>query len=97
MVERDKLVAMVQRLQRGEQDAASELYESFQKDIYYFILKTVNNDRELAEDLTQDTFMEILETIDKLQEPAAFVTWSKQIAYHKCTAYLRMRTELLVE
>ena len=97
MVEREKLITMVRGLQNGDPEAATQLYETFQSDIYYFILKTVNNDRELAEDLTQDTFIEILETIDKLQEPAAFVTWSKQIAYHKCTAYFRKRKELLVD
>ena len=97
MIEKDKLIAMVQGLQAGDDQAATELYETFQSDIYYFILKTVNNDRELAEDLTQDTFIEILETIDKLQEPAAFVTWCKQIAYHRCTAYFRKRKELLVD
>ena len=96
-MEREKLVALVRGLQNGDPNAATELYESFQSDIYYFILKTVNNDRELAEDLTQDTFIEILETIGKLQEPAAFVTWSRQIAYHKCTAYFRKRKELLVD
>ena len=97
MVERAELIAMVRGLQNGDPDASSKLFSTFQSDIYYFILKTVNNDRELAEDLTQDTFVEILETIDKLQEPAAFVTWSKQIAYHKCTAYFRKRKELLVD
>ena len=97
MVERAELIAMVHGLQNGDPDASGKLFETFQSDIYYFILKTVNNDRELAEDLTQDTFVEILETIDKLQEPAAFVTWSKQIAYHKCTAYFRKRKELLVD
>ena len=97
MVERAELIAMVRGLQNGDPDASSKLFSTFQSDIYYFILKTVNNDRELAEDLTQDTFVEILEKIDKLQEPAAFVTWSKQIAYHKCTAYFRKRKELLVD
>ena len=97
MIEKEKLVAVVSAAQRGEESAAAELFEIFQSDIYYFILKTVNNDRELAEDLTQDTFMEILETIHKLEEPAAFVTWSKQIAYHKCTAYFRKRKDLLVD
>ena len=97
MIEKEKLVAVVSAAQRGEESATAELFEIFQSDIYYFILKTVNNDRELAEDLTQDTFMEILETIHKLEEPAAFVTWSKQIAYHRCTAYFRKRKELLVD
>ena len=97
MVEREQLVSMVRGLQNGDEGAASRLYETFQSDIYYFILKTVNNDKELAEDLTQDTFVEILETISKLQEPAAFVTWSKQIAYHKCTGYFKKRKELLAD
>ena len=97
MIERDKLIALVRGLQNGEPDASNKLFETFQSDIYYFILKTVNNDTDLAEDLTQDTFIEILETINKLQEPAAFVTWSKQIAYHKCVAYFRKRRDLLVD
>ena len=97
MIEKERLVTIVRGLQEGDPEAATQLYETFQEDVYYFILKTVNNDRELAEDLTQDTFIEILETIGKLQEPVAFVTWSKQIAYHKCTAYFRKRKELLAD
>lgn len=97
MIEREQLIAMVRGLQNGEEQAAIQFYETCKDDIYYFILKTVNNDWELAEDLTHDTFIEILTTIDKLHEPAAFVTWSRQIAYHKCTAYFRKRKELLVD
>ena len=97
MVEKEQLIAMVQGVQRGEDAAMAQMYETFQEDFYYFILKTVNNDRELAEDLVQDTFVEILETIHKLEEPAAFVTWAKQIAYHKCTGYFRKKKELLLD
>ena len=97
MVERETLVALVRGLQQGEESAATQIYELFQNDIYYFILKTVNNDKELAEDLTQDTFVTILETIGTLQEPAAFVTWSKQIAYHKCTDFFKKRREILAD
>lgn len=96
-MEREKLVSLVKAVQTGKEGAAGDLYAAFFDDIYYFILKTVNSDPELAEDLTQDTFLEILETIDKLQEPAAFVTWSKQIAYHKCTGHFRKRREVLVD
>lgn len=96
MIERERLVSMVQAAQQGADGAAGKLYETFYQDIYYFIYKTVN-DRELAEDLTQDTFMEILQTVGNLQEPAAFVTWSRQIAYHRCTAHFRKRKELLAD
>ena len=95
-MEKAELTRLVRALQNGESEAAGQLYDAFQPDIYYFIKKTVQNPT-LAEDLTQDTFMEILQTIDKLQEPAAFVTWSRQIAYHRCTAHFRKRTELLAD
>lgn len=95
-MEREELVSIVSAVQNGEENAATVLYEKFHNDIYYYILKTVN-DPELAADLTQDTFIEILQTIDKLREPAAFVTWSKQIAYHRCTAHFRKRKDLLVD
>ena len=95
-MEREQLVSLVQAVQRGEPGADSSLYENFYNDVYYFIFKTVN-DEELAADLTQDTFIEILQTIGKLNEPAAFVTWSRQIAYHKCTAHFRKRHDLLAD
>ena len=63
MVEREQLIAMVCGVQQGEENAMALMYETFREDFYYFILKTVNSDRELAEDLTQDTFVEILEKI----------------------------------
>ena len=97
MVEKEQLVAMVQGMQAGDEAATALMYETFQEDFYYFILKTVNNDRELAEDLVQDTFVEILESIHKLEEPVAFVTWAKQIAYHRCTGYFRKKKELLLD
>ena len=95
-MEKEKLISIVQAVQSGKEDAATVLYETFHNDIYYYILKTVK-DSELAADLTQDTFIEILETIGKLQEPAAFVTWSRQIAYHRCTAHFRKRKDLIAD
>lgn len=96
-MEREKLIALVGATQKGEEAAFTELYESFQSDIYYHILKNVDNDPELAADLTQETFIEIMQHIGDLKEPAAFVTWSQRIAYHQCTAYFRKQRELLAD
>ena len=95
-METEKLTALVLAAQNGEDNAATELYNAYQKDLYYHILKTVN-DSTLAEDLLQDTFIEILQTINNLNEPAAFPSWSKQIAYHKCTAYFKRRRDILAD
>ena len=95
-MEKEILNDIVRRLQSGDQTAAGELYESTREDLYYYIKKTVN-DPELAEDLLQDTYIEILQTINKLSAPEAYVTWSRQVAYHRCTAYFRRRHELLAD
>ena len=95
-MDRERLIAMVTGVQNGDDNAMTEMYTTFQDDIYYYILKTVN-DSELASDLTQDTFIEILQSIGSLQEPAAFVTWSRQIAYRRCTAYFKKRHDILVD
>ena len=88
--------ALICALQNGDKQAASSIYEIFYNDIYYFILKTIK-DPELAADLTQDTFIEILESIGNLRIPSAFIPWSKKIAYHKCTAFLRKKRDLLAD
>ena len=97
MMEKKRLIALVTAVQQKKAGADGELYDVFYEDIYHYILEYVGKDVELAADLTQDTFMEILQTIDKLREPAALVTWSKQIATHKCTAYFRKRREILLD
>ena len=95
-MERNKLVKLITDVQKGDENAMTEMYNTFYDDIYYYIFKTVN-DSELALDLTQDTFIEILQSISSLQEPAAFVTWSRQIAYRRCTAYFKKRHDILLD
>ncbi len=95
MVEKQRLVAIIGELQNGNQDAAATLYEAYYRDLHYYILKRVN-DPEKAEALTQDTFIEIFDTIGTLGEADIFVEWSRQIANQRCDAYKKMRRELLL-
>ena len=95
-MEIDKVSSLVRAVQQGDSQAANDLYTETYQGLYYHILKTVN-DPELAQDLLQETFIEIYQTIGNLNEPAAFLKWSRQIAYHKCTAYARKTKETLVD
>ncbi|MBQ8558397.1 MAG: sigma-70 family RNA polymerase sigma factor [Tyzzerella sp.] len=95
-MEREELISMVRAVQNGDEDSKTALYDTFHDNLYHYIMKTVK-DPELALDLTQDAFIEIFQTINSLKEPAAFVTWSRKIAYHRCTAYFRKRRELLAD
>lgn len=69
-MEIEKLSALVCAVQQGDRRAADELYMQTHQGLYYYISKTVN-DAELAQDLLQETFIEIYQTIGNLKEPAA--------------------------
>lgn len=95
-MEREKLVKTVTLAQSGDSDALNELFNAFYNDVYYFALKNVK-DEDLACDITQEAFVEIINTLGDLKEPAAFVTWMKQITYHQCTRYFKKKKEVLVD
>ena len=96
VMEKEKLVSLVTAAQNGDNDAMNELFNAFYNDFYYFALKTVKDD-ELALDITQEAFVEIINTLGNLKEPAAFVTWAKQITYHQCTRYFKKKKDVLVD
>ena len=95
-MEKEKLVALVTASQQGDNSAKNALFNAFYNDLYYFALKTVK-DEELALDITQEAFVEIINTLGNLKEPAAFVTWAKQITYHQCTRYFKKKKDVLVD
>ena len=94
-MDKAKQIELVKKAQAGDGDALGALFQAHQPGIYYFIQMSVKN-KELAEDLTQETFIEIMETIGSLQDPAAFVSWSHRIAWHRCTAHFRKRQDVLL-
>lgn len=95
-MEREQLVKLVTAAQNGDSSALNELFNAFYNDVYYFALKTVK-DGDLACDITQEAFVEIINTLPNLKEPAAFITWMKQITYHQCTRYFKKKKDFLVD
>lgn len=94
MAEKQQLVEIVHKLHNGNRDAATTLYEAYYRDLHYYILKRVN-DPEKAETLTQDTFIEIFDTIGTLDSADEFVEWSRKIADRRCDEYRKARKNLL--
>ena len=94
-MEKEQLIKLVTAAQSGDSNAQGELFSCFYNDIYYFALKTIKDD-DLACDITQEAFVEIINTITALKEPAAFVTWAKQITYHQCTRYFKKKKDVIV-
>ena len=94
-MEKERLEQTVLKAQSGDADALNCLFEEYYQSIYYFVLKHVRRE-DVAYEITQEAFIEIIKTINKLDHPAAFVSWAKTVAYHKYTAYYRKKRDVIV-
>lgn len=95
-METQKLTELVISAQKGDKIAMDTLVSESYQELYYYVLKTVKNE-DLAYDVTQESFVEIITTIENLREPAAFPLWARRIAYHKCALHFRQSKEIIIE
>jgi RNA polymerase sigma-70 factor (ECF subfamily) len=70
---------LVQKWRRGDANAIERLVGKYQGRIYNVILKICTNPDDAAE-LTQDTFVKIIENIGDFEGRSSFYTWAFRIA-----------------
>ena len=80
--------ALLSRARRGERQAHAELYEAFAP-VVYTLARRMLASATLAEDVLQETFVEVLRKIDGYRGEAELVVWIKRIAVNKCLMHLR--------
>lgn len=83
--------------QKGNEKAFEKLYELYHKKAYYTALKISNFCEADAQDIVQDTFMEIHRSIQKLQNPDYFKTWMTRILISKSSHKFRDNRDMFVE
>ncbi len=89
-MEKEKLVELVRRAQGTDPEAFSILFVQYKNTVYSIALRETKN-RALAEDIVQETFVEVIQTIGNLRDPASFPGWVKQIAYHQCSRHYKRK------
>lgn len=82
--------ALVKRYMSGENPALSELVRRHRDKVYTSIYMFVKEDA-LAEDIFQDTFIKVIETLrrGKYYEDGKFLPWVMRIAYNLCIDHYR--------
>lgn len=98
-MEQKELMETVLAARAGDSQACGRLYEAF-RDMVYSIALRETKSPSLAEDIVQETFLEMMGSIHALREPEAFPAWLKAIACHQCTRYYKRketRHELTVD
>ncbi len=81
---------LIDRIQKGEEDAFTKLVQRYQKAIYYMALRIVGSHEE-ADDLAQQAFINAFRSIDKFERRASVKTWLCQIVINLSRNYLRDR------
>jgi len=80
--------ARVDRVLAGDPDAFAEIYEAYFRRVYAFTLKRVRDPAE-AEDLTQETFVQLYRSLSSFEGRSSLLTWTFGIAHHLCSRYYR--------
>jgi RNA polymerase sigma-70 factor (ECF subfamily) len=83
--------SLVERWRRGDISAIERLAGKYQGRIYNLILKICANPDTAAE-LTQDTFVKIIENIDRFESRSSFYTWAFRIAVNLALNYCKRKT-----
>lgn len=77
--------------QQGRDSAFRELIRRYERPVFSLIFRMVR-DRELAEDLAQDTFIKVLNHIDRYRPEFKLSSWLFKIANNVAIDHLRRRT-----
>ena len=90
-----ELANKVDQIKAGNRNAFSEVYVESYKYLHTCVIHIVK-DENIAQDLLQDTYLEIYRNIGQLKSSADFLSWAATIANRKCFAYLRKDRDVLL-
>lgn len=87
---------LVRQWQHGDCEAMERLILKYQSRLYNVILKICGNADDAAE-LTQQTFVKVIENIGKFQRKSGFYTWAFRIAVNLTLNYCKRSVKLGVQ
>lgn len=80
----------IKKLQEGRRDAFAELLDQYQQMVFSTSLSFVPN-REDAEDVAQEVFIEVFKSVHKFKGNSKLSTWIYRITVNKSLEFIRKR------
>ncbi|ARV14002.1 RNA polymerase sigma factor [Polaribacter sp. SA4-12] len=80
----------IEHLRAGKQSAFSQLLDDYQQKVFGTCISFVPN-KEDAEDIAQEVFLEIFKSIHKFKGDSKLSTWIYKIATNKCLEFIRKK------
>ncbi len=88
MKEERALQALIERIQKGDQNALEELSKIWYPNVYRYALRFTGK-VEMAKEVSQLTFVSVTKNIKGLREISSFTPWIFRIAANECRNLLR--------
>lgn len=79
---------LIRAVQRGEEKAFTEMFNTYKLPVYYFILRRVRNETD-SEDLTMETFERAFASIKYFIPLVKLSTWLHEIAKNRIIDFVR--------
>ena len=70
---------VLRKAQRGDERAFTLIVRAYEVPVYNYVLRLVQGDRALAEDLTQEVFLRVFQGLPKFSLRSKFTTWLFQV------------------
>jgi RNA polymerase sigma-70 factor (ECF subfamily) len=80
----------IQALKNKDSSAYSQLLDDFQQKVFSTCISFVPN-KEDAEDIAQDVFIEVFKSISKFKGDSKLSTWIYRITTNKCLEFIRKK------
>lgn len=87
-MEKDDIKKLVLQAAQGNKAAFGALYEETGRTVYFSCLKLLG-DPQLAEDITQETYLKALQKLGTLAQPENFPAWVNRIGINLCKMHFR--------
>jgi len=81
---------LIEECRKGNKKAQFRLYNQYSKAMYNLAFRILNN-REDAEDLLQEAFIECFRNIGSFRFESTFGAWLKKILVNKCINHLKKK------
>jgi RNA polymerase sigma-70 factor (ECF subfamily) len=80
----------INRIKSGDNQAFTAIVSRYGEMVFTIVRKIVEN-KEDAEDITQEIFIKVFKSLERFREESSFATWLYRIAYNTTISELRKR------
>lgn len=78
----------------GDRGVYEILFQRWYKKVYNLCLRFCNLDSNLAEEATQETFLQVFKSLERFKFQSSFYTWLYRVTFNTCSIAIKKQSKL---